>query len=89
MKGSLRQIQPMQGLGGSDMVKLAQGQRLHPIQRGGHLVKKPVPGFEIAKIQGRRRAVGLKPGIHDVDPRVFRKGKRIGRNLKAPLVLSA
>src|SRR5512141_879768 len=41
MKGGLRQIPPMQGLGGSDMVKLAQGQRLHPIQRGGHLVKKP------------------------------------------------
>jgi hypothetical protein len=89
MKGGLRQIPPMQGLGGSDMVKLAQGQRLQPIQRGGHLVKKPVPGFEIAKIQGRRRAVGLQKGVHDVDPRVFRKGKRIGRNLKAPLVLSA
>ena len=89
MKGGLRQIPPMQRLGGGEMVKQAQGQRLHRIQRGGHPVEKPVRGFEIAKLQGSRRAVGLKQGIHDVDPRVFREGKSFGRNAKAPLVPGA
>ena len=71
------------------MVKQAQGQRLHRIQGGGHPVEKPVRGFEIAKLQGSRRAVGLKKGIHDVDPHVFREGKPSGRNVEAPLVPSA
>ena len=70
-------------------MKQAQGQRLHRIQGGGHRVEKPVRGFEFEKLMGGSRGVGLKKGIHDVDPHFFREGKSLGRNLKAPLVQSA
>ena len=86
MRGGPCQITPMQRLGGYDIVKQAQGQRIHRIQGGGHPVEKPVRGFEIEKIMGRPRAVGLKKPIQDVDPHFFREGKSLGRNLKAPLV---